>query len=81
MFCCCSVPLTPTLTPAVTMSVCFRFNEFGRAVWSMQKEHLDSAGRGYDWRFCAFYDEENDWTLSEDTRSMANQISGRMYSD
>ncbi|CAL1139076.1 unnamed protein product [Cladocopium goreaui] len=34
-----------------------KFNEWGRAVWELQKACKES-GRGHDWRYTCYYDEE-----------------------
>ena len=55
-----------------------RFNEFGRAVWELQKTRL-MGGRGHDWRFACYYDLESDWGLADDVKASSNNMDGQMY--
>ena len=55
-----------------------RFNEFGRAVWELQK-NFKLGGRGHDWRFACYYDIESDWGLADDVKASANSMDGQMY--
>ena len=57
----------------------WRFNEWGRAAWELQKAFKDS-GRGHDWRYTCFYDEDSDWGLAADMKAAANSMNGMMYS-
>lgn len=48
-----------------------RSNEWGRAVWELQKNHL-MTGDGLDWRYIAFADPQ-------DSETMCNLESMRSY--
>lgn len=40
-----------------------RSNEWGRAVWLLQRQYLET-GRGLDWRYIAFHDQQDDDVVS-----------------
>lgn len=47
-------------------------------MWELQRAFKQS-GRGFDWRFTSYYDEDSDWGLAQDVQNSANSMTGQMY--